>query len=160
MPEDRSPDQDDIPAVQQRVTFRISRVHARMNAQATRILKKHADLSLSQWRVMVMIDRSGRTTAAEIVRETQIDKGLISRTIKGMTDDGLITQATSTTDQRASFLELTPEGRARFAAARPHMLGRQGRLIGALSKPEREAFFRTIDKLEDVLDALDADLDL
>jgi len=146
--------------LEERVTFRISRLHSRLNAQATRMLNRHGGLSLLQWRVMVMVDRSDRATASEIVRETQIDKGLVSRTVKGMVAAGVLAMRTDPSDHRAHILDLTEKGRARFEHAKPYMLARQAQLLDSLSDEERQALFATLDRLETALSELDETLDL
>jgi DNA-binding MarR family transcriptional regulator len=119
-----------------------------------RILNEHADISLSQWRVMVMMEQ-GETTASEIVRKSKIDKALISRTIKGLIERGLIEAATDAKDQRTQRLQFTPAGLETFNQAYPHMLARQNGLVEKMSAAEVAAFFKAISQLEAAIDRMD-----
>ena len=80
----RGETQTDSPPLDQMISFRVSRLQSKLNAQAIKILKEHADLTPTQWRVLVMLETQGECTSSEIARTTQLDKGLLSRTIKGM----------------------------------------------------------------------------
>ncbi|MDJ0629001.1 MAG: MarR family winged helix-turn-helix transcriptional regulator [Rhodobacter sp.] len=138
------------------LTYRLSRLNAKMNAQATRILKKSSGLSQAQWRVLVMIDAFGPVPPAQIVRTSLMDKGQLSRTIKGMVTRGLIRLEASESDHRSHLLCITDRGRDLFERARPAMLARQTRLSGNLDEGDRAAFHRVLDRLEDAVEAVEA----
>ncbi len=142
--------------LQQMVTFRLSRIHAKLNTQSTRILNKSAGLSLSQWRVMVMLETHGKITPGEFVRLTKFDKGLVSRTIKGMIKEGLLRSESSELDQRSHLVEMTEKGLAVFQKARPHMRLRQAHLIDSLAPAERKVLFTAFDKLELAMEDLES----
>lgn len=144
--------------LQHMVTFRLSRLHARLTAQATKILKESAGISLMQWRIFVMLESRGTITPAEIVRQTDLDKSQLSRAVKSMVERGLITSETSESDLRAHSLAFTEKGLEIFERARPYMRERQSRLLNALSKPEQDALFAAFQKLDAVFDDLEAEL--
>lgn len=146
----------DMP-LEQMVTFRVSRLHAKMSAQASNILKNSAGISLMQWRVFVMLETHGKLTPAAIVRRTELDKGQLSRAIKGMVNAGLITSAPSESDQRAHVIDFTEKGLEVFHLARPHMRQRQARLLNSMTAAEREALFGAMEKLDAVVDELEAE---
>ncbi|MCP5085282.1 MAG: MarR family transcriptional regulator [Rhodobacteraceae bacterium] len=141
--------------LQQMVTFRLARLHAKTNAQSTRILNKSAGITLSQWRIMVLIESHGKTSPKEFVKHTKFDKGLVSRTIKGMIKNGLLYAESSDSDQRSHSVDMTEKGLALFERARPYMRERQVRLLDCLNKDERNALFESFDKLEVAIDSLD-----
>ncbi len=145
-------------ALNQLVTYRLARLQARANAQAAKILKKHAGISLSEWRIFVMIETNGQITPAQIVRLTQFDKGLVSRTIKKMHQKGLVRIEDTGSDKRSHVLDFTPDGLSLFQKARPAMRRRQEMLISALEPDEFTALFRSFDKLDDVLNHMEPDL--
>ncbi|MEO0485791.1 MAG: MarR family transcriptional regulator [Pseudomonadota bacterium] len=145
------------PPLERRLTYRISRIHGRLNAHAARLLSEAADISLSQWRILVMMDTEPGITASEIVRQTKIDKAMVSRAIKKLAEDGLITVDVSDADQRQHVLQFTPRGRTSYERAWPHMIGRQNTLIAAITQDEHDQFLDTLDKLEDALRALERD---
>ena len=130
------------------VSYRLSRAQAKLNAQANRILKKHGDLSLMQWRVLVILDVIGPSTHADIARLTEIDKGQLSRTIKGMIADGLLTSVKHKDDSRQFSLRISGLGRDRFELARPAMRARQRSLHNCMSEADLDILFKTLSKLE------------
>lgn len=141
--------------MQQMVTFRLARLHVKLNAQAARILKESAGISLSQWRVMVVIESHGKITPAEYARRTGFDKGLISRTVKRMIKEGLLSSDLSALDHRSHTIDITEKGSALFEKARPHMRHRQSQLLDALTVTERKILFTAFDKLELAMDNLE-----
>jgi len=52
------------------LTYRISRVHQKLNVQASRILQESVGLTLAQWRVLAFIGGAGEVTASELVKYT------------------------------------------------------------------------------------------
>lgn len=99
----------DIP-LNEMVTYRLSRLNAQLSAQATKFLKKSSGLTLTQWRVLVILDTNGETLPSEIVRKIDLDKGQLSRTIKGMVSGGLIDSRISESDGRSHVLSMTNRG--------------------------------------------------
>lgn len=135
-------------SLQEMVTFRLSRVHAKLNTQAINILKETAGVSLTQWRVLVMIDSFGPLAPTELARRAAFDKGQLSRCIKSMIASGMLHSKSSQSDNRSHVLSLTPAGLALFHKASPHMQERQSHLVHSLTKAERETLFNVLDKLE------------
>ncbi len=146
------------PQLHQMVTFRLSRLNARLNAQATKILAKSAGITLMQWRVFVMLESLGRITPSDIVRQTGLDKSQLSRAIKTMIEQGLVTSQSSESDQRAHYIRVTEKGLSVFHRARPLMRNRQERLSNALDQHELEVLFRAFEKLDPVVDEMDAQI--
>ncbi|MEL6689284.1 MAG: MarR family transcriptional regulator [Pseudomonadota bacterium] len=143
--------------LEMRVSHRISRIHGRINAQAARILSESADISLSQWRILVMVDADGEVSASEIVRRTKIDKAMVSRAIKSLSQAGLVQVIVSKTDQRLHKVKMTDAGRARFEKALPHMLARQDGLMAPFDEEEEQQLFHLLAKLEDAIAAMEED---
>jgi DNA-binding MarR family transcriptional regulator len=154
MPKDQ-PRLHDAPPLDVRVSYRISRLNARLNAQAGRILKASADISLSQWRILVMINEAGEITASDIARQTKIDKALISRAIRSLADEGLIAADIQASDHRSHLIRFTDLGRARFHEALPHMLARQNGIVAGLSGEEQDQFFSMLTRIEEAIEAMD-----
>jgi DNA-binding MarR family transcriptional regulator/GNAT superfamily N-acetyltransferase len=105
--------------------------------------------SLAQARVLYEIASRGRTTATDINRTLELDKGYLSRLLRGLRKQRLVASGSSKKDARVNVLRLTEKGRAAFADlnARSHsdigaMLGvlppaGQRRLVGDMHDIER-----------------------
>lgn len=137
------------------VTFRLARLNAKLTAQASRILAESAGISLTQWRVFALLDTGEIETAAELVRQTHFDKALISRTVRGMIEDGYLQATPSARDQRSTVLRLTDLGRRVAARARPVMRARQETLLAALTPGELATLFACIDALDATVDRME-----
>ena len=79
------------------------------------IVKREAELNLSQWRVLAAVaEKSGRS-AAEVTAITPMDKTIVSRAVSSLITIGLITKISDTSDKRRSSLSATKDGEAVYA---------------------------------------------
>jgi len=135
------------------VTFRLNRISAKLGAQARRFLLQIGGISLSQYRVIVMIGQLGTTSFTEIVQRTSLDRGTTSRTISGLIDQGLIVAHGDERDQRSQNLALTDRGQHIYQEIWPKMQARQRFLLSRLEPTELAALHSALDKLEIAADA-------
>lgn len=142
------PEFDSATPLQNVLTWRIHQVHNRLNVHAAKFLEKTSGIALAHWRVMLCIGAEGNTTHSEIRRKIAMDKGQLSRCLRGMIAEGLVTATGDETDQRQQRLSLTKKGRRIFDKTLPEMRKRQSYLIGSLSKSESKMIFSALDKLE------------
>lgn len=136
--------------LEQMITLRLSRVYARLNAQAAKILKETAGLSQVQWRVLVMLVSLGALSPHQIVRRILMDKSQLSRTIKTMEKQGLLSVRVSESDNRASVLKITAKGRQLYERALPGMRERQSRLNAKFTAEERSSLIDALKRIESV----------
>ena len=137
------------------LTYRISRLHAKLNAQASRILNNSVGITLNQWRMIAFIGGTGKLTASELIAATAMDKGLVSRNVKSLIASGLVISSSSERDNRVQVLSLTPRGKLVFEVALPRMQRRQDDLQLALSADEIATFRSVVDKLERAVEKMD-----
>lgn len=71
-------------------------------------------LSLTESRIIFEINQYSRLSANDLAEILQIDKGYLSRILKKLTTNKLITQTTSETDKRQKILSLTVIGQKHF----------------------------------------------
>ncbi len=145
---------DNLP-LQRFLTYRLLRVHAKLNAQAIRRLKEVCGLSLSHWRVLAMIAVNPGATSTRISRLSDIDKGQLSRCVKAMSAEGLLRVEDDNSDQRQQHLHLTDMGQDLYDTTVPRMRARQRYLLGQLTPQERDLFYTVLDKLEIAAETLD-----
>lgn len=131
------------------VTFRISTLHARLNAQGAHILRQHAGLSLNQWRIISLVQIFGPAVpSAEIIRKIGLDKGLFSRNLKTLVAQGYIASSPDSSDQRRQLLSLTDKGKRIYDKTILVMRKRQEALLEGISAAEKSALFATLAKLD------------
>lgn len=130
------------------VTFRLTRLQAQLNAQAQHILKTHADVGQSEWRVMVLTEDRGTSTMAQVVRDGQMDKAQVSRAASSLVEKGYIEARNDPDDNRQTILSLSKAGRAAHAKILPHMQARQKALLADLSQEDITRLYAILDHLE------------
>lgn len=135
------------------LTYRMARVQAKLNAQGARLLREVAGLSLAQWRIIVILGSEGETTSSSLSRNAQIDKGLLSRKLKLLIEDGIVQSTPDQKDRRIQRLKLTAQGQRVYADTLPHMQQRQEKLRALYSEAELAALFDALQTLEAALDA-------
>jgi DNA-binding MarR family transcriptional regulator len=135
------------------LSARLARVNAKLNLQTARLLKDLAGLTLTEWRVIALLGEGGETTSTAISRDAEIDKGLLSRTLKRLAAAQLVNQTRAQFDNRIHTLSLTQSGRKIFEDIAPRMSERQQGLRADIGPAEIETFFRVLDKLEKTTEA-------
>lgn len=143
------------------LTYRLSRVQAKLNAQATRMLREASGITLLQWRVIALVGAAGQTRLSDLSKEAALDKGMLSRNLKTLIEEGIVTAQLDENDHRAQILSLSPKGEAVFARTLPVSRRRQDILRADLSDEELRVFRRVLDKLElaaeEIIDTHDQD---
>lgn len=147
--------QTELEQLRRFLTYRISRVHWKLNTQASKILSETVGLSLTQWRILAFIGGSESITASELVKVTAMDKGLISRNVKTMIQNGVVVSTGADKDHRVNLLTLTPKGREIFEIALPRMRQRQVQLQRGIAQTDIDAFHRVLDALDIASENLD-----
>jgi DNA-binding MarR family transcriptional regulator len=134
------------------VTFPVARLNAKLTAQATRLLRESSDLSLSQWRLMAVIDSRGPISMAEFSRFTDFDKGQTSRVVADLVRRGLLRSQASEANKRVQILSFSEAGRAAYEKAAVPMKARREHLFRCLTAQEHAQLHRLINKLAEASD--------
>ncbi|MEL7099702.1 MAG: MarR family transcriptional regulator [Pseudomonadota bacterium] len=131
------------------VTYQLASLQNKLNAQASRILSKHSNLTLTEWRILLMVSVWDMDSMAAITRESGMDKGQVSRAVKSMADKGYMRTVNDKTDARALVLQVTEDGLRVKEDVLPRMSRRQERLMKSVTDEDRAAMERVINALED-----------
>jgi len=91
---------EDLAQLSQFLTYRISRLHGKLNAQASKILRESVGISLNQWRMIAFIGGAGKLAASELIGYTGMDKGMVSRNVKTLFELGYVKSKAHETDSR------------------------------------------------------------
>lgn len=129
------------------LTYRIARLNASLNAQATRLLAKGHGLSLGQWRIVVTIGKGDARTSRDLLKMTQMDPALISRLLRQLEDKSVLLTGRSASDRRILDVSLTPKGTKVLNDTFPIMEARQKTLAAELKSGELEVLGAIIDRL-------------
>ena len=128
--------------------YRIERVHAHLAAQASALLAREVGLTPRQWWIIADLYELKPRTATELAERSDVDKGLLSRNLKALAENGLIAMRTDPADQRQQILSLTEAGVAMYEQALPLMKARNQRLIDGVSPDDYETFLSVLDRID------------
>jgi DNA-binding MarR family transcriptional regulator/RimJ/RimL family protein N-acetyltransferase len=109
--------------------------------------------SLTQARVMYEIAHRAGVTAAELARELGLDRGYLSRILKGFEDKHLLARAAADGDARCQHLRLTGAGRRELAPLERRARQQVRSLLGPLDAPRRAALLAAMGAIRDAFTA-------
>jgi DNA-binding MarR family transcriptional regulator len=69
--------------------------------------QRDQDISVTEWRVIVVLGRFPGSTASEVVERTAMDKVSVSRAVRNLMDKGFLQRRTDTSDRRRLRLYVT-----------------------------------------------------
>ena len=108
--------------------------------------------SLTEARVLYELASAEQATAAQLGKQLGIDRGYLSRILRGFERRGLICRTPSPSDRRLGLLSLTLSGRSAFAQLDAHSQAAIGALLGNLPDEEQT---RLVDATRTIESALD-----
>jgi len=95
------------------------RIETRLYTGADQRLRAEHGLSLGQFEIMSIVERIEDCRVADIMAELAVTVGAVSKAVDRLEAAGRCRRLANPHDGRSSILELTPQGRALLAAARP-----------------------------------------
>ncbi len=129
------------------LTFRLARLVALNDKIGGRWMKSRFNISLNEWRVLGLTKQYGPVRTGLIGDGLLMDKGQLSRIVRGLVDLGLIKAETGNSDARSVELTITEAGTEvhretlNFAAARNDVV------VAPLSQNECDEFMRLLQKI-------------
>lgn len=131
------------------VTFRLSRLNAKLVRQAKRILHKNSDFTVAQWRVLSLISVLESCILSDIVNVSGLDAGQVSRNARDLIEKGHVLSENNHSDQRRHTLSLSQSGKQEYQRLLPTMRARQAALLDSLDPEKLDAFYEVIALLEE-----------
>lgn len=138
----------DARATRDFMAFRVVRAHARITAQATRLLARESGLTPRQWWIIADMMAEQPRTATELAQISDTDKGLLSRNLKSLREMGLVEMARDEADQRQQIISLTEAGRRKHDETLPLMKARNDWLTREVDDDELRCAMRVLEKIE------------
>lgn len=138
------------------LTYRVARLNAALNQQATALLDQTCGLTQGQWRIIITLGRGGAETSKALNELTRLDPALISRLLRQLEEIGLVETGRNTTDRRLLDVRLTARGKDVLNKTWPIMARRQDALRDAITPAEFETLQTVLSRLYDhVVETLD-----
>jgi DNA-binding MarR family transcriptional regulator len=110
-------------------------------------LAKTHQLSLNEWRAMVVLASHPGVAAREIAEHTGLDKMSVSRAIAALDRHRRVRKEADPQDARRTRLWLNAAGRALFESIGASASQREAQLFGGISATEQQALGKLIDRL-------------
>lgn len=148
MEKDDKPTKHEFPILSSFASFRLAQTQNQITSQGIATLAKYSNLTLTEWRVILLVQSEGETTATDIVRIGQIDKGQVSRAIKSLKAKELLLFDNTGPDQRQTMLKLAPPGEQTYEKLVSIMRRRQQVLTQDLSEEELQLFYSILDRMQ------------
>ena len=108
---------------------------------------KAHQLTLSEWRVMVVLASHPGCAATDVAEATGLDKMSVSRALSGLRRLDRVLLRSDAEDQRRSKVYLSAAGSKLFARIGGHAMQREAELFAGVSPEELKAMGATLDKL-------------
>ncbi len=109
---------------------------------------KQFDLSIPEWRVMVIVARFSGISANEVAERSMMDKVAVSRAVSRLLDAGRLRREVAAEDRRRSMLNLTADGRALYDEVIPFGLDYERKLINVFSEQEVQLLDELIERMQ------------
>ena len=111
----------------------------------------HSPFSLTEVRVMYEIFHRPGITATGVREALALDAGYLSRILRGLRRQGLVSARAPVADRRRRSLTLTDRGLRTFEGLNARSSEEVGAMLARLSRPERRDLVRAMRGIEDLL---------
>jgi len=105
------------------------------------------ELSMTEWRVMVILARFPEISAREVVDRSRMDKVAVSRAVARLVEAGRVDRGIHGEDKRRSVLKLSEAGWAIHDEVAPRAREHEQEVLAKLDEDERAWLNRILDKL-------------
>ena len=112
------------------------------------LLEAHG-VSMWAYVALTLLARGPAPTQLALSEAMGYDKTRLIKILDGLEAQGLVTRAPDPSDRRARVVELTPNGRAKFAAIQRDVHAMEDELLGVLGPAERKALRTALPRLAD-----------
>jgi DNA-binding MarR family transcriptional regulator len=134
------------------VSVKLNVVNVKMSRQIGQAVQKLANLRLPEWRILALLAEAGSLSQADIRNQIGMDKGQISRTVKNMLANELVTSEAGGAKTRNVRLSLTEKGMSVHQQVGVMMEQRNAELLGSLTPEQKASFFEGLERIEQAVD--------
>lgn len=117
--------------------FLLSRVSNAVSEGLAEVYRQSAELTLTEWRLLVVLAAQPGLPASELVRITLIDKVAVSRALKRLQTRKLVRRTLVRNDRRQRRLRLSDAGLALYESIAPQVAQKERELLAMLGDDGR-----------------------
>lgn len=114
-------------------------------------------ISPSRFRLLQQLYHNDEISQAALQKELQIDSAAITRHLKQMDSEGIITRRANPTDNRITLVRLTDTGRSQISAYREEKTRFVAQMLQGFSLEEQDQLSSMIERMQDNLTHLKGD---
>ena len=107
--------------------------------------------SLAEARVLYELAHRDKPTATDVAEALGIDRGYLSRILRGFSERELVRKTSSRADGRQTLLSLTARGRRAFAGINQRSQDDVGAMLAAMSAPEQARVVAAMGAIEELI---------
>ncbi|MBX7201304.1 MAG: MarR family transcriptional regulator [Rhodospirillaceae bacterium] len=133
------------------IGYLIRRCHAKMMPQVEARFVD-AELTFSQWVVLMSLRDKAAGTCADIARNMNHDTGAVTRLVDQLEKRGLVARTRSTSDRRVVHLKLLPAGKKMAKALIPRIVDFWNGVLADFSRAEAARLIKLLTRLDQRLD--------
>ncbi|MEW5421066.1 winged helix DNA-binding protein [Amorphus sp. 3PC139-8] len=134
------------------MTFRLAMLAGVIDRVGQSWLKSDYGLNIRLWRVLGMVAALEPVRFGELVHTLQLDKGQLSRLVKTLAAEDLLSVDPDPSDQRVTIVRLTDKGRATNREVLLAARQRNEQVLSELTPEEADTLVRLLDKLHPLLE--------
>ena len=134
------------------IGYLVRRAHNQLMPRAEALFAD-AELTFSQWVVLMSLRDRTATTCAEIARHMNHDTGATTRLVDQLEKRGLLARTRSTADRRVVHLKLLAPGKAMAKALTPRIVDFWNRVLEDFSREEAATLIKLLTRLDHSLEA-------
>jgi DNA-binding MarR family transcriptional regulator len=113
-------------------SIRIVRLGDLLARSASRMIERRFGIRSVELRILMRLNRAPRLSVNELSRVLEVDKGWISRSLRGLEDRGLVRRTSHPTDTRSALMQLTDAGHTLCGEMLPYSKAHNDRLLEGL----------------------------
>ncbi len=134
------------------IPYQLSALSLKISKGLSKHYRSRFNISVPEWRVLVILNNHSDITAKTIAEHTQMDKVPISRALKSLNEKDYIVQKAHPDDARATINRLSERGEDLMAVVIPDAVKYEQFLLGQLSQQERQQLSHLIAKFNRILE--------
>jgi len=136
-----------IKTLRQALSFKVAKLAALNERSGSLYFQKALGLRLNEWRVLGVIVPEGEMLFSELRDALRIDKGQLSKVVKSLNEQALITSRISDIDARQVTLSVTVKGLKTHEKALKFTQSRNDEVVATLTSEECAEFMHLLDKI-------------
>ncbi len=129
------------------IPYKLAVVANRLSQSIGSLFEKQYGIQIPEWRILMALHSCGPLAPNEVVEQTSMDKGRVSRAQRRLVDLDLVAVRDDPRDGRRLVLFLTRKGAGMCAAIIPAARETEAWFISVLPERERQALDKALSRL-------------